>query len=331
MLHIETTSPNRCFRPAFNAGFSESERTTTPHCGGLTDWEGFDYTPDHFADTEPEQTETLSETRVRDFKTSSQENDQGHDDLSTEKPLRKTDIYAETSGRGTRFGARWYAPEIGRWVSGDLLFVHRGKLNTARVMESSLYVYITNDPINSIDPTGKWELKVTIAGGAGIQIRVGYKGGSVSVGVSAVAGVSAAPTPVGVLPVQVSFDPKAGAKRDEASSISTGFSGEVSAELGPGEASLEGSINAKIDTKGDVEVKAKAKGKIAPNPAVPLAATAEVSASRNYNVSDPAGFKDKVLGPKTNPAEAQESFGYGGYAGGIKLKLKLLKLEGAIK
>ncbi|HKO53169.1 MAG TPA: RHS repeat-associated core domain-containing protein [Polyangiaceae bacterium] len=45
-----------------------------------------------------------------------------------------------------RFGARDYDPVVGRWVSKDPILFDGGQAN--------LYVYVGNDPINGIDPTG---------------------------------------------------------------------------------------------------------------------------------------------------------------------------------
>lgn len=45
-----------------------------------------------------------------------------------------------------RFGARDYDPEIGRWVSKDLIMFAGGDTN--------LYGYVLNDPINYTDITG---------------------------------------------------------------------------------------------------------------------------------------------------------------------------------
>jgi RHS repeat-associated protein len=48
-----------------------------------------------------------------------------------------------------RFGARDYDPEVGRWLSKDPILFDAAQPN--------LYVYVRNDPINSIDPTGLLE------------------------------------------------------------------------------------------------------------------------------------------------------------------------------
>jgi RHS repeat-associated protein len=65
-----------------------------------------------------------------------------------------------------RFGARDYDAEVGRWTGKDPILFRGG--------ETSLYVYVGGDPINSLDPTGL----VTL--GLGIQLQAGA-GGTVSV------------------------------------------------------------------------------------------------------------------------------------------------------
>jgi RHS repeat-associated protein len=47
-----------------------------------------------------------------------------------------------------RFGARDYDAETGRWTAKDPLLFDGGDTN--------LYVYVLADPINSVDPTGKY-------------------------------------------------------------------------------------------------------------------------------------------------------------------------------
>ncbi len=48
-----------------------------------------------------------------------------------------------------RFGARDYDPSVGRWTSKDPILFGGGQTN--------LYVYVGNDPVNSIDPSGLFD------------------------------------------------------------------------------------------------------------------------------------------------------------------------------
>ena len=45
-----------------------------------------------------------------------------------------------------KFGARNYDPEVGRWMSKDPILFEGG--------DADLYVYVFNDPINLVDPSG---------------------------------------------------------------------------------------------------------------------------------------------------------------------------------
>ncbi len=60
-------------------------------------------------------------------------------------------IYDAETGL-VRFGARDYDAEIGRWTAKDPILFEGGQAN--------LYVYVGNDPINRIDPSGKidWDI-----------------------------------------------------------------------------------------------------------------------------------------------------------------------------
>jgi len=70
----------------------------------------------------------------------------------------------DTNTKLTRFGARDYDAEIGRWTSKDPIRFDGGDVN--------LYGYVLNDPVNMIDPNGQaWTTIFVWAGG----IYVGYK------------------------------------------------------------------------------------------------------------------------------------------------------------
>ncbi|WP_370302769.1 RHS repeat-associated core domain-containing protein [Rheinheimera baltica] len=57
----------------------------------------------------------------------------------------------------TRFGARDYDPETGRWTASDPIGFAGGDTN--------LYGYVLGDPINFIDPTGliKWSGRISVS------------------------------------------------------------------------------------------------------------------------------------------------------------------------
>jgi len=48
-----------------------------------------------------------------------------------------------------RFGARDYDPTVSRWVSKDPIRFKGGQAN--------IYVYVNNDPVDLVDPTGRSE------------------------------------------------------------------------------------------------------------------------------------------------------------------------------
>ncbi len=67
-------------------------------------------------------------------------------------------LYDEHTGL-VRFGARDYDPEVGRWTAKDPIRWAGGQAN--------LYVYVGNDPVNGIDPSGEAAHIVAVAIGAG--------------------------------------------------------------------------------------------------------------------------------------------------------------------
>ncbi|MCP4607077.1 MAG: RHS repeat protein, partial [Proteobacteria bacterium] len=55
-----------------------------------------------------------------------------------------------------RFGARWYAPAIGRWVSGDDYVLRKPEFTTEHPLDSGLYSYSSNSPSNLVDQAGEF-------------------------------------------------------------------------------------------------------------------------------------------------------------------------------
>ena len=75
-----------------------------------------------------------------------------------------------------QFGARWYNPEIGRWISKDPIGFAGGDTN--------LYSYVSGDPMSYIDPTGlvceysqgTGRMRCTNTAGVEYYNEVGYAG-----------------------------------------------------------------------------------------------------------------------------------------------------------
>jgi RHS repeat-associated protein len=72
----------------------------------------------------------------------------------------------------TRFGARDYDAETGRWTAKDPIGFNGGNEN--------LYAYVNNDPINRTDPFGLWYIDINISGGywggASFGVLIGSEG-----------------------------------------------------------------------------------------------------------------------------------------------------------
>jgi RHS repeat-associated protein len=63
-------------------------------------------------------------------------------------------------------GRRWYAPEIGRFVTPDPLFLYRPEKAADRPQALWLYTYVGNDPVDNVDPSGLsfWSVVGAIVG-----------------------------------------------------------------------------------------------------------------------------------------------------------------------
>jgi len=70
----------------------------------------------------------------------------------------------------TDFGARLYAPNLGRWITPDP--------ESEKYYDFSPYAYCANDPVNMVDPDGKcWEILLGMVVEYGFQVYDNYKEG----------------------------------------------------------------------------------------------------------------------------------------------------------
>jgi RHS repeat-associated protein len=76
-----------------------------------------------------------------------------------DEPFRYRAGYQDPATHLLNFGARWYAPGLGRWLSRDPLLINlvsQGKDVLPRFQDlTNLYTYVFNDPLNMTDFTGQ--------------------------------------------------------------------------------------------------------------------------------------------------------------------------------
>ena len=69
-------------------------------------------------------------------------------------PFKFAGGYLDASGF-EQFGVRYYSPSLGRWTQQDPLAGSLFDLNSA-----NRYVYAGNDPVNQVDPSGRFSLTI---------------------------------------------------------------------------------------------------------------------------------------------------------------------------
>jgi len=121
------------------------------------------------------------------------------------------------------YRARYYNPELGRFISRDPLSGAEFSQGT------NLYAYCRNNFLNASDPTGMWEVTITVGWGYAGQVNFGVNDGNFNLGVAAGLGEGA----------DVSYS---GATSEQPTSL--GVTGSVEEGVGKAE-SLGGEVEAK--------------------------------------------------------------------------------------
>jgi len=94
----------------------------------------------------PPRHSRAAKTRVWDFKQPASINLKG-DAPRTPRSYRGISRVGYEVASKVTLGARDYDPVVGRWISKDPILLNGGQAN--------LYVYVGNDPINRLDPSGR--------------------------------------------------------------------------------------------------------------------------------------------------------------------------------
>ena len=82
--------------------------------------------------------------------------------LGRQNPLRYRGYFYDTDTGLYYLQSRYYNPEWGRFVNGDtseVLTLDQGMMN-----QYNLYAYCANDPVNGVDPSGKFVITATVIG-----------------------------------------------------------------------------------------------------------------------------------------------------------------------
>jgi RHS repeat-associated protein len=79
----------------------------------------------------------------------------------------------------TQFGDRYYAPELGRFITPDWFIIENPQPAIGHPQGLNAYSYAVNNPMRFRDPTGKFAFLAAVAIGAAAGFAVGFVGGTV--------------------------------------------------------------------------------------------------------------------------------------------------------
>jgi RHS repeat-associated protein len=78
-----------------------------------------------------------------------------------------------------QFGDRYYAPELGRFLTPDWFIVENPRHALRHPQGLNVYSYAVNNPVRFRDPTGKFAFLAAVAIGAAVGFATGFVGGTV--------------------------------------------------------------------------------------------------------------------------------------------------------
>lgn len=99
--------------------------------------------------------------------------------VGTANPFRYRGYYYDNESGLYYVSSRYYDPEIGRWISPEPN-VYNGEFDEgAGLIGYNVYAYCANNPVNNLDPTGKFVISTAVPIGIGIGALIGgFAGGA---------------------------------------------------------------------------------------------------------------------------------------------------------
>ena len=86
------------------------------------------------------------------------------------QPFQYAGGYHDEATGWTKFGVRYMSPELGRWTTQDPL------RQLLQPVDANRYTYASNNPINLVDPSGRFGCSPLAQAGRGFFASIGFSG-----------------------------------------------------------------------------------------------------------------------------------------------------------